>query len=836
MIPVRSILIITTLLLTVSTATPQVALNGIANHAPYMGLQPELIDGVTALPAIREPLVRHIWMVDTDLLGIAIDERAILLDNIKPYEKQRRDRISMEGYHGYSRVLIRKGKKIGYICGTDQNWLRRFNEISGDKLLTTPLSDPCNYKIIPENGQDTLIPKAVYRKSYPIDRTHTSLAQEYPLRHEFYLQLPEKLKPGTQYIMHLETQSQLPSHLSFTFDDTRLRSEAIHVNLDGYAPGDPKVGYLSTWLGDGGSQTYNEPPAFSLVDDATGETVYTSSATLRSPGTSAEYMLNGTGYNHNLTDIMALDFSDFNLSGKYRIVVDGIGTSFPFRISSDVWEESVRLVMKGFLHQRSGIELGPPYTDYQRPRNMHPADHTTIHKVDTERFFNPPGQVDERSQTGVFERIQASILTDTEIPGAWGGWMDAGDFDQRMTHLWTVRRMILLHDLNPEYFRQLNLGIPESSNKLPDILDEAAWCLDLYRRTQGVYEKGGVSWWVESEQHPRGGEPSWLNSLPTALVPPTPSANFLYAATAAQLSLAIQPYDTALSSTYLASALDAFLWAITNDDTPDLYRSRSKEVYASMAMLNLYRRTGASKWHDRYLESLVQATGSPEKIKLNGGNYEAIVPYLLDDPIPKDSLLLGRLKRAMILYANDLVTGASQNAYRILKPSAQPLNRMATLSDMILPLVMAHKISGDPVYTDALAQTLQYTMGANPMNRSYISGLGERWFVPYQLDWETNHTDIPAGIPTFGPVSHNEERWGWTGKWAIDAIEGAGLYPGELGTWPHAEKCFNQTWIAPINEFTVRSPMGELLLCTAYLAQDHAGRYNKAKMSEVNRE
>lgn len=831
----RTILLLLTLLLPSATASAQVALNGIANHNPFMGLQPELIEAASALPAIREPLVRHIWLADTTLLGITIDERAVLLDNLKPYTKHWRDRISMEDYHGYSRVLVRKGKKIGYICGNEQEWLRQFNAISGEKLQTIPLSDPVNYSITSDDGQDTLIPVAVFRKSYPVDRTLTALVQEYPLRHEFFLQLNKPLQPGTRYHLLIGQQSQLPDRIPFTFDDTRLRSEAIHVNLHGYAPGDPKEAYLSAWLGDGGSHSYGDLPAFRIVDHATGETVYTSRATLRSRGTAAEYMLNGTDYNHNLTDILVMDFSSFNQTGNYRIIIDGIGTSFPFRISTDIWEESARLLMKGFLHQRSGIELGPPWTEYQRPRNMHPADNTTIHRVDPDLFFNPPGQVDGRTQSGVFERIQASILTDTEIPEAWGGWMDAGDFDQRMTHLWTVRRMILLHDLNPEYFRQLNLGIPESSNKLPDILDEAAWCLDLYRRTQGVYEKGGVSWWVESVQHPRGGEPSWLNSLPTALVPPTPSANFLYAATAAQLSLAIRPYDTALSETYLASALDAFLWAITNDDTPDLYKSRSKEVYASMAMLNLYRRTAETKWHERYLESLEGIVNTTGQMNLNGGNYEAIVPYLLSDPVPKDSLLLERMKSAMIRYAEDLITGASQNTYRILKLSSRPLDRMATLGGMILPLVMAHQVSGDSVYTNALALTLQYTLGANPMNRSYISGFGERWFVPYQLDWETNNADIPSGIPTFGPVYQNEERWGWTGKWAIDAIEGAGLYPNELGTWPHAEKCFNQTWIPPVNEFTVRSPMGELLLCTAYLAQYRADGSIKTANQEEGR-
>jgi hypothetical protein len=36
--------------------------------------------------------------------------------------------------------------------------------------------------------------------------------------------------------------------------------------------------------------------------------------------------------------------------------------------------------------------------------------------------------------------------------------------------------------------------------------------------------------------------------------------------------------------------------------------------------------------------------------------------------------------------------------------------------------------------------------------------------------------------------------------------------------WPFAEKAFNNVWITPVNEFTVRHPMGEILMLSGYLA------------------
>jgi hypothetical protein len=105
------------------------------------------------------------------------------------------------------------------------------------------------------------------------------------------------------------------------------------------------------------------------------------------------------------------------------------------------------------------------------------------------------------------------------------------------------------------------------------------------------------------------------------------------------------------------------------------------------------------------------------------------------------------------------------------------------------------------------------------MNRTYISGLGERTFTPYQHDWEVDNLHIPAGIPNFGPTTQTESRWGWRAAWSIQRIEATGLYPNKLITWPFTEKCFNNIWEAPTNEFTVSSPMGELLLLSGYLAQ-----------------
>ena len=799
--------------------TAQVALNGAVEIYPYNGLQPELIKGVNAQHAVDEPLLRHICLVDKNIVALTIDEKAVINSSLKPYEKQKGDTIVLGDYHDLSKILVRNGVKTGYICGVNNDWYRPFNRIAGESLDTRWAGNKNNYALISEdddNFSNPAKPSKVFRKTVPHRMTHIDQGSKFALRHEIYLVFQEELQPGVSYSFQFGENHPFKLPVCFKFDDHHLRSEAIHVNMHGYQPADPKIAFLSTWLGDGGNHSYPEDTRFHVLDAESGQKVFSGKTALKNRGNEPEYKAENREYNHNLTDVYKLDFSALTEPGSYRIMIPGIGCSFDFKISDNIWEETARLMMKGFLHQRSGIAIGPPHTDYLRPRNMHPDDEITIHKCDVDKFF---GISEDGGQTGVFERIQASILPDTEVPEAWGGWMDAGDFDQRMSHLFSVRRMAYLYEMNPRYFENLILNIPESDNSIPDILDEGRWCLDLYKRTQGVYEKGGVSWWVESIEHPRGGETSWLNSLPTALVPPTPRASYHYAATAAQMALAVKKYDRKLSDEYLQSALDAANWADEHADAPDPFGRNPRNVTEALAFVNLYRATEDATWHERLKKSLQKVYSNGMEIDINLGNTEILTNYVLMEESFADAEIMGNAKQAVLQLADELVAGANENTYFIFKEINDELNRLVLPPRSVLPVVTALHISGDKKYADALSRTIQYTMGANPMNRSYISGLGERWYIPYHHDWEGANMPAPTGIPQFGPAPQTETSWGWTGAWAIERIETSGLYPNVLMDWPFAEKAFNNVWIAPVNEFTVRHPMGEILLLSGYLAQ-----------------
>ena len=122
--------------------------------------------------------------------------------------------------------------------------------------------------------------------------------------------------------------------------------------------------------------------------------------------------------------------------------------------------------------------------------------------------------------------------TDEIVPDAWGGYMDAGDWDRRIHHLKVSRLLLDLADQFPEYFASVSLNIPESGNGLPDVVNEALFNIDCYRRLQTL--DGGVRGGIESSEHPRRGEASFQESLDVMAYAPDAFSSYVYAGAAAR--------------------------------------------------------------------------------------------------------------------------------------------------------------------------------------------------------------------------------------------------------------------------------------------------------------
>ena len=262
---------------------------------------------------------------------------------------------------------------------------------------------------------------------------------------------------------------------SLGFDEAKARSEAVHVNLLGYVPRAPqKFGYVCHWLGDQGGLELRAYAgrAFHLIEQSKGKAVFSGTLAFRAPATQPETFHKSDSPpdgNFLKADVYECDFSSFRQPGKYVLSVEGIGCSFPFSVEADVYREAFRTVARGLYHNRSGIALERPYTEFTRPAPHNPKltpgfagklIYTTL------RF----------TEWGSEGGNAKELLAHSKGPIESAGWyQDAGDWDSYYSHLRVAQELLLAYEMAPQNFTDGELNIPESGNGVPDILDEAAW-------------------------------------------------------------------------------------------------------------------------------------------------------------------------------------------------------------------------------------------------------------------------------------------------------------------------------------------------------------------------
>jgi len=635
---------------------------------------------------------------------------------------------------------------------------------------------------------------------------------EAPLEHHFYFRLPRPLVEGASYALSVaDGGPQVPS---YTHATRTTRSEAVHVTQVGFRPDDPsKRAFLSTWTGTGGGLTYPEGLPFEVIEEGTGASVFHGALRLaRRAGENDDRADHG----HVRADVHEADFSHLSRPGLYRVAVKGIGVSFPFPIVDDAWRKAFVTSARGFYHHRRSIELGPPFTGYVRPRGLDPRHGkevllSTTGLVDTGNGLN-------RKAKSNFDELVAGATTTPAGPGAWGGLMDAGDWDSRAQHLIVTRYLLELMELQPSFFRGLGLRIPESSNALPDVVDEALFNLDHYRRMQ--LSDGGVRGGVESEEHPRYGEASWQESLRVFAYAPDAWSSSLYAGAAARAAFVLESLGARReAAVYRDTGARALRWV---EARPAEERGRHPEIRdtRALAAAELFRVTGDPAWHRVFLETsdcAVAATASarPQEPASRGGGEQADAAfvYALTRRPGTDERVRESCRRAVLADAERMVEGSARTAFRWARVVGDAVGWAGFGIMDGVALARAHHLTGDPRYLAALVDAAQMTAGANPLNMSYTTGVGSRFpRRPLHVDSNVTGQPAPAGITVAGPI---DEGVSWDETFARTVRPY--LRP-ELAEWPRLETYWEAFWYPPITEYTVQWPMAHNAYVWGYLA------------------
>ena len=759
------------------------------------------------------PRVVNLSLVAPDVLAITIESGHIAPGTLEAYlpqagdstKEKKRDDGKLESVQ-----LVRAGKTLGYLLPTwaaKREWLQRGETFEGDPLLGFEADKIANFTVSSPDDAAFKTPQkpfSIGRKSRATNWSRD--ADAFEMRHSIYLKLPTPLTAGKHYTIALGDLNTQQTSVEFDDDASKVRSEAVHVNQIGYRPDDPiKTAFVSCWLGTGGNLALPATLKFSLVDAKSGQMVFSGTSDNHWPASKPELMQNDE--NFNATDVARLDFSRFQTPGRYRVVVEGIGSSYSFEIGPDVWRNAFTIQMRGLLNNRSGVVLGPPYTTFQKPPDMVPANGYEVFKTNY-RAVESGGEN--------YAAIKAGS-TGEKMPQAWGGYHDAGDWNpRRVTHMKVNMASLELFDLFPNYFAALKLNLPPTPNldaKVPDVLSEAIWEFGTFQRLQQA--DGGVGYGIETgDGDPLPGEVSWLQSMPAFVLNADYASSWYYAATGARLSRLLQPYDAKMAQGIRDSAVRAFAFAETDfardkvaGETAKRDNTWAELDNRNLAAVELYWATRDQKYHDIFLQDTVLQDAKPDLFAW--GKHVQREQAFVYARLPKglgDETLKQKAVVATQQMAERALKYAANNAFNLTTPDKGKPQFIGFYSTPdAFDLTRAHFLTGDVKYLTGAVQATQFQSGDNPNNLVYTSGLGANPIRhPFHLDSRLTGQEAPAGLTPYGNIDF--KRWNNGGiTWPITWYLSKNTVPSpyewptneaywDLGQWPMLEEFTVDAW------------------------------------------
>ena len=653
-------------------------------------------------------------------------------------------------------------------------------------------------------------PLKVWRKSKPMNTDHTLTSE---CDHWLFLQLPQPMKQGCTYEVSIPKGIGADQEkVSVIFDVWNSQSEAIHVNIIGYSPAETiHAADLYQWLGDGGQRDYSswEGRKVYIYNVKTkkkqnvGTVKFWKSAADTAQEAGKKALIG--------TDVWNIDFKA-TTPGRYRLVVEDVGCSMDFDIASDIYFQPYRYSVRGYYYMRLGEPKDPEHV-WPVPRQPQFIPETdpkglTVYKTD----LTPWDKEWRDLHTDVwdephFKPVFASIFWQHRLPGnpvnteVKGGHSDAFDWDRHLAHVSNIYDMLLPYILSGGRLSEDNLGIRESGNGIPDIIDEARNEVDFFLsiRDGEAYSQGVTNPsedWSVMFQAGCTTMAAWANAANCAIIGE---------------AFRLQGNDS-LRQYYTNEAIKAFFFAsrqdnLQLDDRQDIgsMQLRGRD-FRQMAAAYLYNLTGDQQWEKIFAE---------EAYELSIANTWTAAAYLT---CPQTRHFADRYQQ--ILASVDKLAESYNIANMSQRPSRRSANdRRWQVSQNLQLVMLAHYIAKDKARKKELEHVMyteaSWAMGRNPGNIVEMTGLGERHITDC---YTTGRNDgAPESHPGQTPFN-GTETWspGHNGGDARVILKYC--YPDwNEGGWPRQESYFNQRYFWVNGEFTPRETMRGKMALLGYL-------------------
>lgn len=449
----------------------------------------------------------------------------------------------------------------------------------------------------------------------------------------------------------------------------------VNVNQVGYKKNDTKV---ATVIG-------KDAKTFEVIDAESGEAVY--SGNLTEPqydAPSGEYC-------------QLADFSEVTEDGTYKVTTDTDEESFEFQIGDDVYSGLYNDIVLMLYNQRCGVELDSSISG----EFAHAACHT--------------------GEAVVYG-------TDTKID-VTGGWHDAGDYGRYVVSgAKTVADLFLTYE--DAGYTADDVGIPESGNGVPDILDEARYELDWMLKMQdsasgGVYHKVTCAVFPETV----------MPEEETAELIASPISNTAtgdFAAVMAKASVLYKEYDADFAAICLEAAKKAFEYFTAHegdngfknpDDivTGEYPDGICRDEYL-WAAVELYAATG-----DKSYKTAADAKIEGEDLVNYDLGWADVGYYALYDYIQYDGGTEAA-KEKFLHAADKTVKEIQDSGFGVWVSGTMTFawGSNMTIANKGMLLLMANNIEPNADYVKYAAFQRDYLLGRNSVSYCYVTGYGTR--------------------------------------------------------------------------------------------------------------
>jgi len=635
------------------------------------------------------------------------------------------------------------------------------------------------YRLQDEAGNSLKIRKAGSdRQAVGLDKRHNAVTED-----RLHLRLASPLTITGSYRLHVADQD-----VEFRLYENQL-TPYLQVNQTGYVPAAPKIAFAGGWLGTAGPLPVSSRE-FQVVNSQ-GKEVFRGPLTLRAAA---------DPWSGN--DVYQADFTALTAPGTYRLKVPGLGRSDPFLIAEQVYAPIARKVLRVFYHSRNGTAISSPWADppHQREAGIPDSLNGIFHaSVGT----SPLGRGEKAGQFKAIRR----------------GWFDAGDYGQYMTNaapVWFAVSTGL--DLAPRNFRDGDLGIPESGNGIPDILDELEWGMDWALSMQD--SDGGVYWRIASQR--------WDEGLPGQVERPrfifekTTQATAVFAAMAASHARLIAPWRPERSRQVLEAARAAWTYLDTHPVWPaagQVYRNpagisageypdKSVEDAITWAAAELFRTTGDARYLREYESRIDNVKLDPTgMVSFKDQGMAAIWAYLMSVSAQRNPDHISHARRTLIAGADWRLRMADAHPFRAAMHPRIELTgwgNFAHSTRAVLPLLQAYQLTGDTRYRDLAWESASVQLGSNPQGLSYITGTGART-PEHPLSKLSQYSPTGkalAGIPVNGP------HYQLPGIWPSTRAVNQSYWPESEGversySYPALRRYTDSNLLPPMSEPTI---------------------------------